>query len=205
MNKRRGKAKLVLGAVFLMIPARWASAAEAAAEAPAVPVAATVEDSTPRDGSWSPARQAENLMKIDGAAFYELVGRPDLASSYSTRHTLQITGRVVGGISLGVGLLSWVVINAVILSFQTPYCFNNPNASCSSDVTLWGPDLMMAGGAVLILATLGRTDPVSDDEKAHLAHAAAKRRPTPLPLGLNVSVTPHAESDGATVMLAGRF
>src|SRR5450432_3482128 len=54
MNKRRDKAGLVLGAVFLMIPARWASAAEAL---PAAPAPATVEASTPRDEPWSPSWQ----------------------------------------------------------------------------------------------------------------------------------------------------
>jgi hypothetical protein len=203
MNTRRDKAGLVLGVVFLMIPARWASAAEAL---PAAAAPATVEASTPRDEPWSPALQAMNLMRIDGAAFYDAVGRPDLASRYGTRHALQITGRVVGGLSLGLGVLSWVAVKALLAGFKLPYCaINDPDPACHRDETLWVPDLMMAGGAALIVATLGRTDPVSDDEKAELAYDAARRPPSPLPLGLNVSITPQAGSDGATLMLAGRF
>jgi hypothetical protein len=193
----------VLGAVFLMIPARWASAAEAL---PTAPAAASVEVSTPRDKPWSPNREAVNLMRIDGAAFYDAVGRPDLASRYGTRHALQITGRVVGGLSLGLGVLSWVAVKALLEGFELPGCaLSNNDPSCHHDETLWVPDLMMAGGAVLILATLGRTDPVSDGEKADLAYEAARKPPSPLPLGLSVSIAPHAESDGATLTLAGRF
>jgi hypothetical protein len=184
------KAGLMLGAFFLMIPSRWAAAGESA---PVAVPAPGVEASTPGVQRLpAPRPTAADLLTIRGATFYDVVGRPDLASEYRSRHGWAIASRVVGGISLGIGALAWAGAQA----FADPLC---DSPSCRPKLLV--PDLMMAGGAaLLILPFLWSNDPVSDEEKARLAHEAENRW-----AGLSMAAAPAADGRGGTFVVGGRF
>jgi hypothetical protein len=166
------KAALALVAFVAMLPARWVAAQTLAAPPPQ-------------------PRLMIDPLTIQGAAFYDVVGRPDLASEYRWRHGWAIASRVVGGISLGLGALAWAGAHA----FADPLC---EGPSCPGNKTLWVPDIMMAGGAaLLVLPFLWSNDPVSIEEKARLAHNALWG------VSWNVAAAPVAE--GATLVVGGHF
>jgi hypothetical protein len=232
VGARRAKAAVALGAVVAMLPARWAAARApecesppAAAPANAAPPAQAADDETPARrprkqwrtsvDSGAPTSAAPRLLvdplTIDGAAFYEAVGRPDLASSYRMRHGLSVASWIVGGVSLGVGAFAWVLIRTVEAAGTGIFCTvgivtetGNPSACQKPDETLWVPDLMMAGGLALIVApAFWSNDPVSPEEKEELARdIVARARPE---RGVMWSFAPAPGGQGGTLSLSGRF
>jgi hypothetical protein len=60
-----------------------------------------------RLASGSPLVLSVDPMVIKGAAFYDAVGRPDLASAYRVRHGWAVASRVMGTISLTAGAALW--------------------------------------------------------------------------------------------------
>jgi hypothetical protein len=197
MQTRQKKAGLVLGAVFLMIPGRWAAAAEGAPAAPPAVPPQAVEGSTPPVQSL-PAPD-DFYARAGGPAFYTLVGRPDLRQSYEVRRGGKAALRVVGGLSLIVGALWWyveIVGDDSLLVDCTRY---HSEAECSRVHA--GPDLMMLGGlAALILPAFIEDDPLSLPERAELL-----RKPTAPPRLASLALAPRVDRDGALLALAGRF
>jgi hypothetical protein len=265
MQTRRKKAGMVLGVVFLMIPGRWAAAAEGAAVqaspprdassaaphlgapttgSPLAPVKAAVDDERPvsnprpprrmmvdpeasegresrergEDGSPWPPRLMVDPLTIEGASFYDAVGRPDLAASYRARHGWAVASRVVGGVSLGLGALAWVAIQTVYVAaaaYTLPFCILTVDSAAttqdcgksSGPGTLWVPDIMMAAGlTLLVVPALWSNDPVSNAEKEDLARdAGARERRAPRSLSWNVSAAPLPGGQGGALSFAGRF
>ncbi|HVU52857.1 MAG TPA: hypothetical protein VHL80_19380 [Polyangia bacterium] len=147
-------------------------------------------------------RLALDPLMIEGAAFYDVVGRPDLAAAYRARHAWAVASRVAGGISLGLGVLVWTTAQAVNVTFQAPFCATSSDPSCIKGTgTLWVPDVMMVGGlALLVLPALWSNDPVSFEEKERLASEAMSRG-----VSWNVSAAPAPGGQGGTIVLGGRF
>ena len=149
-------------------------------------------------------RLAVNPFLLEGAAFYDAVGRPDLAHRYRTRQGWKTGSRVIGGISLGLGALAWVVARSVEFTFGSSACgvgaaLGDMSPCTPAYKTLWVPDLMMAGGlALLIVPSLWSNDPVSLEEKLRLANEAGTRG-----VSWNVSAAP--APGGGTIVLGGRF
>jgi hypothetical protein len=197
MQTRRKKAGLVLGAVFLLIPGRWAAAAE---EPPAAPYAPPVEGSTPPVQSLPPPAPVwapELLARAEGPMFYDYVGRPDLRDRYETRQTAKNAVRIIGGVIFSVGFVELYVRN-----FANFFCaFADPSCHFSQTV----PALLTGGGLALMLAPgLVRSDPVSDDEKLELARDAvdgSHRHAAPMDLAL----APRIDRDGASLAVMGRY
>ena len=221
MKTRRAGAGLAVGLLSLMIPARWAAADDA-------PAPTTVE--AQHAGVQSRAQSGENraerasgpgpsaagaaltqaplpelafsLLAIQGAAFYTSVGRPDLAEAYSNRHALKWTSRIIGIVSLSIGVLAWS--SYAVLSGPLGGCQSRPeDPACNK--TLWVPDIMTAGGLALIMGpSFFDTHPVSMQEKVGLADAAVFRWRQP-PRAQPLSLVPRVERDGGSLMLSGRF
>ena len=203
------KAGLVLGVAFLMISVRWAAAAEGA---PAAVPPAAVEGSTagvqPLPGPRSaPPRLTIDPRMIEGALFYDVVGRPDLAAEYRTRHGWAVASRVVGGISLGLGAFTWLSAQLIDVAFKAPFCGLQTDPACRQGPgTLWVPDLMMAGGlALLILPGFWSNDPVSLDEKADLARKAEARAEATRRFPWHVTAAPTPSGQGGALAFSGRF
>ena len=199
---------------LLLIPGPWASGADAHTpagvefispdEAPASVPAPPVEN--PNELEWRRRRIADALLQIEGAGFYEAVGRPDLADRYETRRSLKTAvPRDRGAPCWGRG--SWYssssrqeslvpVTRAVRAGLHSP---------APSFVV---PDSMMLGGLVLLLLpSVFDTDPVNEREKLGLAEAeaAARARARPPRRPANLSIVPRLEHDGAALTLSLRF
>jgi hypothetical protein len=230
MRARKARAAVVLGAFLAMLPARWAAARAPECESPpaAGPASAAPKPHAPAQAAddETPARWprrerrtsvdpnappgAPPLLLVDprmleGASFYETVGRPDLAAGYRTRHGLKIASRVVGGVSLGLGALTWVAVRALEAGFSAPFCVAGAQDACGPPKdTLWVPDIMMAGGLALLVAPLlWSNDPVSLEEKVALARGAfAGTRPS---AAVMWSFAPAPGGQGGTLLLSGRF
>ena len=210
VRTRRRKAALALGMGLLLIPGRWASGADAHApagvestssdEAPA-PVA-TPPIESPNELEWRRRRIADALLQIEGAGFYEAVGRPDLAERYETRRPLKTAGRVTGGAVLAAGFLVLVVIAVGITGTCDSPCAPGSTPTPSFVV----PDFMMLGGLMLLLLpTVFETDPVNEHEKLGLAEAEAAVRARSPGHPANLSIAPRLEHDGAALTLSVRF
>ena len=195
---------------LLLIPGRWASGADAHTPAdveskssddvPAPVPALPVENANELE--WRRRRIADALLQIEGAGFYEAVGRPDLADRYETRRSLKTAGRVTGGAVLAAGFLVFVVIAAGIAGTCDSPCAPGSTASPSFVV----PDSMMLGGLVLLLLpAIFDTDPVNEREKLGLAEAEAAARARPPRRPANLSIVPRLEHAGAALTLSLRF
>jgi hypothetical protein len=223
---------MMLGALFFMIPARWAAAADAASPAGVASLPAGVESSShpgqdsrssaaparpgtvdpigPSPGTGPEPRLVINPLTIEGAAFYDAVGRPDLADEYRARHGWAVASRVVGGLSLGLGAAAWLVAKTFESTTRVATCgvlMANMACAQAQDNTLWGPDLMMAGGLALLIApALWSNDPVSQEQKVQLARdAVARAQPARGPVSWNVAAAPLAGGRGGEFSVAGRF
>jgi hypothetical protein len=229
MNTRRTKATLALGLLFLLIPGRWAAAATLPPSPDGPAARAGVEPSTPDGGNLpfdsraphgttlapratpsppapvveAPLTLAFDPRLVEGASFYEVVGRPDLAAEYRSRHAWAVGLRTVGGLSLGLGVLAWVAIQAATAAFTVPFCAVGEKSACDADTgTLWVPDLMMAGGLALLIApAFWSNDPVGPSERDALAREAAERYRHPR---ASVSFSPTI-GGGGQISLSARF
>jgi hypothetical protein len=208
------KAGLVLGAIFLVIPARWAAAAEVAQPYEPPP---PVEPSTPpvehlpppgseiiRPQEPPPVSQelppvpAPDFRKLRGPAFYESVGRHDLARRYRDTRALKTTVRVLGAVAATAGALWWFADKLNDTLFEDCSSSSAP-AVCNK--TYWAPDVLMAASvAVIILPSFFDTDPVDADERARLYETAHAR-----PRTTSFSLAPRLDHDGASLALTGRF
>jgi hypothetical protein len=209
---------LVLGSFVAVLPARWAAAEEPVVPVPCVATPATDDEQpagAPRrlrrttaepDGDlWPPPPPPFDPLTIEGASFYEVVGRPDLAAAYRARQGWAVASRVLGGLSLGIGAVAWVAVRVAEATLSVPFCALGDMAACQpARDTLWVPDIMMAGGlALLILPAFWSNDPVSDAEKAELVRTAlARARPA---RAVSLSFAPVLGGEGGTLSLSGRF
>jgi hypothetical protein len=167
MMKTKKAAGLMLGAVLLMIPQCWAIAAEGPGLGEPAPES--------RPGSSSP---------------------PAVAPS-TPRRNLKVATRTIGGIVLGVGVVSYLR-SRVESGLDSSFCYDNRDPSCHADhfspVT---PVMLVSGLALLVLPSFWSDDPVSDSEKRSLAAASSPH--------IGISVASAQNGSGATFALSGRF
>jgi len=116
---------------------------------------------------------------IDGASFYNLVGRPYLEAQYKHNAAAIATTRTIGYISLGIGVTALALV-AFAAGFTQGACLG-PNAvssvsdrpaSCGSDsssLLLVPVALGVAGGALLATSAAMPRDPLSLEERRELA------------------------------------
>jgi hypothetical protein len=185
-------AGLVLGAIFLMIPGRWARAA----------AADPVEDSTrgvqplPAPDASPRRRLALDLLSLQGAEFYDAVGRPDLATRYWARFGAKVVMRLFGAGALLGGLL------VVIVNSDGGWGGCQPHSCASSEVA---GGLGMAGGLALLIAPAAwDSEPVSPEERVRLAHTAAARG-SRWQGAHELWLVPRVERDGGGLTFTGRF
>ena len=134
-----------------------------------------------------------------GAAFYERVGRPDLAAAYRVRLHRQnrrvafATVVALGGVAIGDGIL---LVN--------PHWNDDQKLGAFAG----GTALALAGSGLLLRAAHDPVHPVSPEEIASLAEAynAQLREELGLPPPTaSLRVTPFAAVNGAGVAITARF
>jgi hypothetical protein len=204
MKKTKKQAGLVLGVIVAMIPVGWAKAADAPPPGePARFPASAVQSSPPLPEAWVP--YADSYLDYPGQAFYEAVGRHDLALAYDRRSTGKNVLRAVGAAAaVGGGL--WMLGRAFMNRLEDPdYCVTACNPGNETSDSYLGPGLTMLAGAGLYMASSAiSVDPVDFQGRRGLAHAAFRRRYPELLTSMNVGVVP-AERGGGNVVLSGRF
>jgi hypothetical protein len=225
MRTNEMRVGLVLGAMFLVIPCRWASAGELPVPSAGHALLPLRESSPGPVGGpppalpTSPLRLTFDPLRVEGAAFYEVVGRPDLAASYRSRRRTKVAVRIAGGVTVGVGfvaLAAGALVGAVAAA-PSPFCIllvdTGPR---SDDLCTQKPvdDSYLAPGGIVVATGIGllvapsfwSNDPVSDVEKATLARQAVARQSRSTgPITLNLGVAPTRGAAGGTLMLSGRF
>jgi hypothetical protein len=182
-----------LGIAFFLA---LAEARPAAAEESFVPRAEVVE--APESAELS--ERASRLLQVEGSAFYNMVGRADLAVRYESRRRTKNVVRIFGVVGVGAGLYV-----AAVVYFLNSFRVEGPTCEQAHDCVSYAvPGLITAVGLGLLLTPSAvPSDPVSDSEKIDLARAAAARTWPPLPrFGMSLTPTPDG---GASVAFAGRF
>jgi hypothetical protein len=208
MRTPRRNATLALFAVLLMIPGRWA-VAEPGKPAPAQTLS-DVENSTPEGGSRANADIPESsferspLLRFDRrsmepTAFYEAVGRPDLADKVRLRRYGAFASRAVGGALLAVGALDLAL--GLVISGLAP-CASA--GGCHPQTPPWPLYVVMGAGLALLVApAIWTNDPVSDAENERLSSEAERRaRRSP---GWSLSAGPTPTGQGGALSFATRF
>jgi hypothetical protein len=164
--------------------------------------------------------------QLQGAEFYRLVGRPDLAATYEHNRSSIKTVRGFGYTALGIGgttlvlaLAAAAVTPAACALPNTVDALNGQQASCGDDVgaLFMVPLAFGATGAVLLATASTMTaDPLSLSERRVLAReynarvdSAAEQLPAatrpPHPVQLTLSGAPLPKADGGLMLLTGRF
>lgn len=171
------------------------------------------------------AKRGEQRESLDGADFYDAVGRPDLADSYRTRRNLYIGGGIAAGALLAYGIYE-VVTSLSIRSdtFDNDDCqLGGDFAACverdriadqkledEADVHL--RRALIGGGIGLGVGLIAgaiykRRHPVSDDERRFLVikYNRSLRARLGIPEPQILDVGPYAGADGGGVVVTGRF
>jgi hypothetical protein len=192
----------MLGASLLMIPGRWALAADST---PAPNQPAAVENSPQGGTRGEPPLFVVDPLQLKGSAFYDALGRDDLARRYRTRAEVKGATRVLGGVALTVGV-AWLVLDAFGSAAWAGLCAGaQGGSSCKQDAgPPLGVDILLGVGlAALVAPSFWSTDPLNDDEKRALVESVTRARFQPR--DVHVSAAPALEGQGATLRLAGRF
>jgi hypothetical protein len=145
---------------------------------------------------------------IDGQAFYALVGREDLASTYGARSTAK-TVAVVGG---GTGLLAGLVVMMAPLVSPEPCesdftletftaCHDRRSAAMKSGLVT-GSVIGGVGAVALIIGAAINPHPVTPAEARELADGYNKKLKKELGI---TEVTPVVGPNGGGLAVAGRF
>jgi hypothetical protein len=159
--------------------------------------------------------------------FYEIVGRPDLASSYRSRSELIKAGKAVGWVTIGAAIASAAVL-LVADVFVAGVCAvpnevqkdNGQPQTCQSgggELFLIPAAIGVGGTAMLIGMARVPRDPLTFEQRQALAHqynarldeAAGGRVEPPRASGwlhdLAVAGAPLPNGDGGALFLSGRF
>jgi hypothetical protein len=163
----------------------------------------TEDDPTPVPEKSPAPHLLIDPLTLKGAAFYEAVGRRDLADDYRARRGAKAFGRVLGGITLGVSSAFWV-LGSALASSPDSNCGRDPHgASCAANRSeLLVSEIAMAVGlGLLVVPAFWSTEPVSDEQKVELVREAARKQ-TP---GIDLRVSAAPLPGGGTVRVGGRF
>lgn len=164
------------------------------------------------------AMRGERRENIDGAAFYELVGRPDLADGYRTRRKVRIAGLVTAGVGVGVmlyGLASFATAEnhtAACRSESPDYheCFkagmdaDHAEAMGNFRTMFFGMGVSAIGSLVWYYVA---KEPVDNDTRRGLADVYNRelRERLGIPEVTRVEVNPYATVTGGGVAISGEF
>ena len=136
----------------------------------------------------------------NGDELYNVLGRPDLATDWQSRHRTRAALFGTGGGLLGVGVVMMLVGAALPLGCGSTKCGYGVTEysviGAGGGATLLGIGLLAGGGAV-------RAQPISDEELTGLVrkYNQGLRRE----LGLPVAVSPYASPSGGGVQVGGSF
>jgi hypothetical protein len=215
MKSKRGGVALALALAVAGFAGRRAEAAGAGA-GKVSPAAA--ENSTPSEGgaifdSMGDAQvqpleppptalvsdRATRLLAIQGSAFYDTVGRADLARSYEARRRGKLVVSAIGGIGIGAG-----IFGALLVALGNNFHVDGPTCEEAHNCTSYAvPAALVAGGLLLSVVPAAIPDePVTELERRELAEAAAARIASAPALGL--SLAPRVDG-GGSLMVNGRF
>lgn len=157
--------------------------------------------------------QGKYKKPLEGAAFYQAVGRLDLAEQYRQRFNTR-TAMGIGGI---LGIVAGAAVIAMPLITET-CSMGSPEFSACTAPSLYIGGGMIAGGAVLALMTGSyNPDPVTPSEARELADkynkslktrlnlAADESKPAPSRDAFTLAVSPVFGRDGAGISVRGTF
>jgi hypothetical protein len=200
------KVGALLGTLFVVLSTRAASAAPPSSGAAAPPVKPLELSAPPRDPLTSlPGLGAVDPLTLEGPAFYDAVGRPDLGEAYHRRHVVKTTARIVGGVALGLGAFAYVVAERSQTGNRFSSC-GGEDSGCSAPSPNVGSYLLMAAGlTMLVVPSFVADDPVSPTERLALARAANSPRSALRPAAFGVALVPTFGAAGGTLMLSGRY
>ena len=125
-------------------------------------------------GRWTLAYQGKDMKPLEGSAFYERVGRSDLALAYQRKQGLKVGLTATGGIFFGLGVLVEVVALAAASSggcSSSTYfgCIGSRiEADAAGKVALIGLGLIAGGTGLLVGGFVINPNPVSDAEARRL-------------------------------------
>lgn len=164
------------------------------------------------------AMRGERRENIDGPAFYELVGRPDLADAYRTRRKVRIAGLVTSGVGVAVAVYGFVSLataedhTAACDWDRADYhdCFK---ASMDADhaetmgnfrTIGLGMGIAVVGGLVWRFVA---KEPVDNDTRRGLAAVYNRelRERLGIPDVSRVEVNPYASASGGGIAVTGQF
>lgn len=162
--------------------------------------------------SWSEAFQGRDRRPLEGADFYEAVGRPDLAEEYRSNNTVKTVLGWTGGLMFLGGLTYMLVGPLVAIGDDAEF-----------DTTPLIVGGAIAGGGIVVAIVNGTIDlhPVEPHEARGLARShneelaeelgidiesldPLSRRPEPQP-DLELTLKVGAAKDGVTLGVGGRF
>ncbi len=166
-----------------------------------------------------PLRVSRELLLLPGdAAFYDAVGRPDLAARFNSRQRVKRAVQITGGATLLVGVV-WGLLDLVATTTVDTLAFGgclvtagsgNPPAQSSSDPCAprsasgipWA--VAAVGLGALVIPLFISSDPLTAAERRSLLPGSAdgEVHPPRAPV-LNLGFVP--EASGGGVVLTGRF
>jgi hypothetical protein len=164
------------------------------------------------------AMRGERREDIDGPAFYELVGRPDLADAYRTRRKVRIAGLVTSGVGAAVavyGLVSFATAedHTAACDWERPDyhdCFkagmDADHAETMGNIRTIGVGMGIAVVGGLVWRFVAK-DPVDNDTRRGLAAVYNRelRERLGIPEVSRVEVNPYASASGGGIAITGQF
>jgi hypothetical protein len=178
------------------------------------------------------AFQGRSGRLLEGADFYTVVGRPDLAESYRDRQSLKSVVRVTGGVAIGVGII-WGIIDVLgkaaataasafpcLLSGGTEGSGGSSSGGSSSWCQPMEPSALPwatagVGLGMVVVPAFVPTDPIPEAERDQLARRhndelrakaapAGPARPSEGPWS-SMRAGPYLTPQGGGLMISGRF
>ena len=164
------------------------------------------------------AMRGERRENIDGPAFYELVGRSDLADAYRTRRKVRIAGLVTAGVGAAVTIYGFARFVSAddrtdACRFEDPAYFDCLEAGRDADqveargnlrTMALGMGISVIGGLVWHYVA---KEPVDNDTRRGLADVYNRelRERLGIPELARVEVNPYATATGGGVAISGQF
>jgi hypothetical protein len=146
-----------------------------------------------------------NPLVIEGAGFYDAVGRPDLAARYRHADALKTTSRVVGGGAILLGVV-WGILDLIFTAVENAgadlSCAGSSNPSSSNpcpqkSVSVIPWTVAALGLGALVIPSFISSDPLTDAQKRSLVYGPRS--------GPSFSAGVAPSQGGGSLFVAGRF